>query len=47
MKIQKFANFVKKNLKVNMLKIKTHKVSEHSHYEGEYRGAAHDICNLS
>ena len=46
MKIQKFANFVKKNLKVNMLKIKTHK-GEHSHYKGEYRGAAHDICNLS
>ena len=25
---------------------KYHKVKEHCHYAGKYRGAAHDICNL-
>ena len=23
-----------------------HKVIDHCHYTGKYRGAAHDICNL-
>ena len=25
---------------------KYHKVRDHCHYAGKYRGAAHDICNL-
>ena len=25
---------------------KKHKVRDHCHYTGKYRGAAHDICNL-
>ena len=43
--MQKFVIFVKKNMKRNMLKDKKYcKVRDH--YAGEYRGAAHSICNL-
>ena len=35
MKFQKFAIFVKKNLLINMLKIKTWKVKDHCHYTGK------------
>ena len=38
--MQKYAIFVKKTLKKNMLKIK---VRDNCHYTGEYRGASHSI----
>ena len=43
MKIQKSVIFVKKNLKINIWKIK---VRDHCHYTEEYRGASHRIGNL-
>ena len=42
MKMQNSAIFTKKNLKEK----KYHKVRDHCLYTGEYRGAAHRICNL-
>ena len=47
--LQKSVIFVKKNLKVNMKYVKYkkyYKVGDYCHYTGEYRGAAHRICNL-
>ena len=49
MKMQKSVIFVKKNLKINkslkILKINI-KVRDPCHCTGEYKGAAHSICNL-
>ena len=46
MKIQKSVIFVKKNVKINIWKIKKFcKVRGHCHYAGKYRGAAYSICN--
>ena len=45
MKIQNSVVFVKKKLKINILKIKG-KFRDHCHNTDEYRDAAHDICNL-
>ena len=46
MKMQKFVIFVKKNLKMNILKLKNCKDRDHFHYPGKYGIAAHSICNL-
>ena len=46
MKMQKFVIFVKKNLKMNILKLKNFKDRDHFHYPGKYGIAAHGICNL-
>ena len=44
--MQKSVIFVKKILKINILKIKN-KFKNHYHYAGEYRSvAAHSLCNL-
>ena len=35
------------NSKINILKIKKYRIfRDYCHYTGEYRGAAHSICNL-
>ena len=41
--MQKSVIYVKKNLKTYLI---DKKVTDHCHYAGEYRGAAHSICNL-
>ena len=46
MKIRKFVLFVKK-IESKYVKDKKHvKVRDNCHYTGEYRGAAHSICDL-
>ena len=45
MKMQKSVIFVKKNLKMNILK-NIYKVRDHCHYPGKYRGAMYSICNI-
>ena len=46
MKVQKYVTFVKKRLKINILKNKHLNVKGHCLYTCEYRGAAHSICKL-
>ena len=42
---KKFVIFAKK-CSTDDKKKKYHKLKDHCHYTGKYRGAAHDICNL-
>ena len=47
MKMQKPVIIVNGSLKINMQKKKNYqKVRDHCNYTGEYKGAAHSICNL-
>ena len=48
MKKQKICYISKGKFENKYLKDKKyHKVRSHCHYKGEYRGAAHRICNLN
>ena len=44
--MQKICHICKKIFSTNYNTKKYHKVKDHSHYTGKYRGAAHGICNL-
>ena len=45
--MQTICYICKENFENNYLKEKKHrKIRDHCHYAGEYRGAAHSICNL-
>ena len=43
---QKVCYIHKKGFRTDDSNKKYHKVRDHCHYTGKYRGAAHDICNL-
>ena len=43
---QKVCYICKKRFSTDDNNKKYHKVKDHCHYTGKYRGAAHDICNL-
>ena len=43
---QKVCYIYKKEFSTDDDNKKYHKVRDHCHYTGKYRGAAHDICNL-
>ena len=43
---QKFCHICKKTFSTDDKNQKCHKVRDHCHYTGKYKGAAHDICNL-
>ena len=43
---QKVCYICKKEFNTDNIDKKDHKVKDHCHYTGKYRGAAHNICNL-
>ena len=43
---QEVCHTCKKRWSIDENNKKYHKVKDHCHYTGKYRGAAHDICNL-
>ena len=43
---QKKSYICKKTFSTDDKNKKYHKVKDHCHYTGQYRGAAHDVCNL-
>ena len=43
---QKVCHICRKEFNTDDSDKKYHKVTDHCHYTGKYRGAAHDICNL-
>ena len=43
---QTFCYICKKGFSTDNSNKKYHKVRDHCHYTGKYRGAAHDICNV-
>ena len=43
---QKVCHICRKEFNTEHCDKKYHKVKDHCHYTGKYRGAAHDICNL-
>ena len=43
---QKVCHICRKEFNTDDSDTKYHKVRDHCHYTGKYRGAAHDICNL-
>ena len=43
---QKVCYICRKEFNIDDNDKKWHKVKDHCHYTGKYRGAAHDICNL-
>ena len=43
---QKVCYVCKKEFNTDNINKKHHKVKDHYHYTGKYKGAAHNICNL-
>ena len=45
--MQKVCHICKEVFSTDYNNKKYHKIKDHCHYIGKYRGAAHDICNLN
>ena len=44
--MQKVCHICKRIFSTDYNNKKYHKIKDHCHYTGKYRGAAHDICNV-